>query len=155
MRRLTPLIAVALLTGCTRGDTLTAEGLAAAKARWADQGLTSYRMEVEITGDRVEEGHFRVSVEDGAVTEVSRNDKPVVSRDAFYTIDGMFSMLGDELRMAQQAQRYWQAAEGARVYQRAYFDPDRGYCRRYLRAVTGTQHNIVIEVHQLTPGGGT
>ena len=71
--------------------------------------------------------------------------------DPFYSVEGIFGFLTDELAMAKQPTRFWQAAADARIHQRADFHQARGYCRRYLRAVSGTRHSILLEVVDLQP----
>lgn len=144
-------LAFALLAlGCQRGDPLTAAAIAQAEATWQDYGVDDYQLELDIEGDLVEEGKFRISVQDGRVTDARRNGKTISTRDPFYTVPGLFKFLRDEIEMAQQPALYWQAGPGTNIYQRALFDARAGYLKRYLRAVTGTKHNIKIRVTRLT-----
>lgn len=144
-------LAFLAMGGCAKGDPLTAKAIDAAEARWRAAPMGAYRMRLEITGDRIEEGEFVVEVRDSVVASVTRNGESITTRDDFYTVDGLFDMLRQELEMAAQPQLFWQQPTNSRIYQRALFDEKSGYCRRYLRSVTGTQHNIVITVEALEP----
>jgi hypothetical protein len=136
---------------CARGEPLSEATLSAAKARWAARGLADYDVHLEIEGDLVQEGEFEVEVRGRQVRVVRRNGAAVETHDAFYSVDGMFGFLGEELEMAKEPVRYWSAPADARIFQRARFDEDSGRLRRYVRAVSGTKHNIVITVDQVTP----
>jgi len=140
-----------LLGGCAKGDPLTGAAIDAAEARWRANPLAAYRMHLEISGDLIQEGEFVIEVRDGEVASVTGNGETITTRDDFYTVDGLFTMLRQELEMATQPHLFWQPPKDARIYQRAHFDAQTGYCRRYLRSVTGTQHNIVIKVTALEP----
>ena len=134
------------LVACARGENLTETQLAQAQSRWQQAGPRNYTLTMTITGDRIEEGRFVATVRDGALSSVTRNHRPIARPAPFYTVPGLFDFLSEELEMAAQPGRYWQAARDARVYQRIRFDDRLGYPTRYLRAVTGTEHNVTLDL---------
>lgn len=138
------------LVACAKGEPLTLDALQEAQARWRASAPNAYTLKIEISGDLVQEGEFEVTVRGDEVVKATRNGQVITTRDAFYTVPGMHAFLREELEMAQNPARYWNASPETRIYQRAHFDPELGYTRRYLRAVTGTQHNVVITI-RLSP----
>jgi len=134
------------LIGCAKGETLTPADLGAAKNMWQQNGFQSYALTLEITGDKIETGLFEIEVNKGEITKATRNGDNLATTDGFYTIDGIFVFLENELELGNDPARYFGAAPGSRIYMRAHFDPQLGYPTRYLRAVTDTKHNIKVEV---------
>ena len=139
------LVWVSLLS-CARGAPLTLDAIESGRQRWRAGGVTDYRMRVKIKSDRTQAGEFRIEVQQGKLHRIARDGESVGMRDPFYTVDGLFGFLLQELEMAQEPGRFWAAPAGAYIHQRAHFDVDLGYPRRYIRAVGGTEHNIVITV---------
>jgi len=137
-------------TGCAGGSPLDSQQIDTARDRWRAVQLSNYDLRMSIDGDRIQKGSFEITVLARRVQKVVRNGETIPSRDAFYTVDGMFDFLGDELQMAQNPQRYWQVGKDASIHQRVTFDDKLGFVRQYIRAVRGTQHNIVIKVEELT-----
>ena len=141
------VVGVLLTTAnCAKGEDLTRERLGQAAARWQQASISSYRMTLEITGDRIKAGTFEIEVIRNKIKAVSRNGKNIGSNDRFYSLDGLFKFLDDELEIAKEPARYFNAPSDTRVYLRAHFDPKLGYPTRYLRSVVGTDHNITLEV---------
>jgi hypothetical protein len=154
MKRYGPSVLAALLllsAACQKSAPLTEQRVSSARKQWAALGLRNYRVRLTIEGDRIQEGDFEIDVRDGRIANLKRNGVPVESRDAFYTVDGMFKFLMDELDMATNPALYWQAPKGTRIHQRAAFHEQKGYVTRYIRAVVGTKHNISIKVSDLEP----
>jgi hypothetical protein len=141
--------ALCAAAACAAGQPLDRASLADAERRWHGRNLSDYRLHLSIEGDRIDAGDFTVEVRGGAVTSVERNGAPVDTRDAFYTVGGLFDFLRDELDMSASPDRFWGVPAGTMVRQRAHFHPEDGYPLRYLRSVSGTQHNIAIVVKSL------
>lgn len=137
------------LTQCAKGSAFNEQDLKQARLRWQQNGFNSYYLTLEISGDKVETGVFVLKIKDGRISEATRNGVQLVKPDSFYTIEGIFDFLENELELGQEPGRYFGAAPGARVYMRAHFDPQLGFPTRYLRAVTDTKHNITVEVKKL------
>ncbi|MEZ4272038.1 MAG: DUF6174 domain-containing protein [Myxococcota bacterium] len=154
MRTIVSLLGVGCLLvaaiGCAKGEPLTLTAIQDAQARWEARGLHSYRMVLEIDGDLIDSGRFEVEVRHDKITRLTRNQVAVASRDPFYTVDGFFKFLRDELEMAADPARYWQASPGTNIHQRAHFHAW-GYPTRYLRAVVGTKQNITVVVKDVQP----
>ncbi len=138
-----------LLTQCAKGAAFTEQDLQQAQAQWNKNGLDSYRLTLEISGDKVETGVFVVEVEQNKIQGITRNGQAITTTDTFYTIEGMFQFLENELELGKEPRRYFGSAPGARIYMRAHFDPKQGFPTRYLRAITDTKHNIAVEVKSL------
>ncbi len=150
----TPLLALTLgliTISCAQGSPLTPEDLKTARNTWASTGYSSYQLVLEITGDTIEAGTFKIEVQNGAITHATRNDRELTTPDTFYTIAGLFKFLEDELELAKEPGRYFSAGPDARIYMKAHFDPKTGAPLRYLRAITEPRHPVVVEVKGLTP----
>ena len=137
------------LVGCAKGESFTPTELRAAEGIWKAQGFQSYALTLEISGDNVETGLFEIEVNQGDIIKATRNGDNLATTDKFYTVDGIFAFLENELELGKEPGRYFGAAPGARIYMRAHFDSELGYPTRYLRAVTDTKHNITVEVKRL------
>lgn len=146
------IAAVALLAAaCSGAQPLEAAAIDTAEQRWRDYQLRDYRMELTVEGDRIDSGDFRAEVRGGALVSVERNGEAVSSRDPFYTVPGLYAFMRDELEMAASPERFWGVPPGTAVRQRAQFHREHGYPQRYLRAVSGTQHNVAVQVKRLEP----
>jgi len=128
------------------GETLTREMLETARARWNEHGLRDYDMEVAVTGVQV--GHHAISVRGGRVVAMTTGAEPVAqSAWAYWSVDGMFRFLSDELSNAENPQR---AFGGDEVVLSAVFDEQRGYPRRFLRHVMGRRAGVEWTITSLT-----
>ena len=128
------------------GDELTREGLGAARARWRDHGASDYEMEVAITG--VQTGRHTISVRNGRVVEMKTGGAAVEPRVwEYWSVEGMFRFLADELRNAEDPQR---AHGGSDVVLIVEFDDVHGYPRRFVRHVTGQATGIEWNVEKFS-----
>src|SRR6266481_3457911 len=120
-----------LLFSCSRLDPLTVDALTQAEAKWKEHRPDSYRLVIEMSGDRVETGRFEVTVRTGEVVSLKRNGlviRPNAGQD--YSMDGLFHMLEQELGLAEHPATVG-APEGYSVYLNARFDDTTGQLIRY------------------------
>jgi hypothetical protein len=130
----------------TRGTVppLTADDLEAAERLWDEFGPADYDLDVELGGRQ--SGRFHVEVRSGRTTKVTRNGVPPQRRTwDTWTVPGMFDTLYQELELAAQPDGAF-GQPGARAVQRANFDDQLGFPRRYERFVLGTVYEIRWEV---------
>jgi hypothetical protein len=146
-RRVWVFLLTSITFACAKGEPLTLRSLQHGENLWLKQAMPHYEIKLTISGDRIQSGDFVSEVKDDIVVHVTRNGESISSKDPFYSIPGMFQFLQDELDMSKDPQRYWNASKGARLYQRAHFDPGNGFVRRYLRSVSGVNHGILIDIH--------
>ena len=131
---------------CSRLPTLTPELLSQAEQKWNAQKPASYRLIVEMSGDRVEAGRFEVEVHSGEVVSLRRNGLVVSSSSGQdYTMDGLFRMLRQEIALAEKPEMLG-APGGYSVYMNASFDEMTGRLLRYRRTVGGTSNSIEVNV---------
>jgi len=125
--------------------------LTEAEQKWNAHRPDSYRLIIEMSGDRVENGRFEVEVRSANVLTLRRNGlvlRPDAGQD--YTIDGLFHMLAQELGLAEKPATLG-APPGYSVYLSARFDDATGRLIRYRRIVGGTSNSIevsVVEFHE-------
>jgi hypothetical protein len=144
--RLLATAMLCLLFSCSRLQPLTVDALTQAEAKWKQRRPDSYRLVVEMSGDRVETGRFEVTVRGGQAVSLNRNNlvlRPNAGRD--YSMDGLFHMLEQELGLAERPATLG-APEGYAVYLNARFDDLTGRLIRYQRIVGGTSNSIDIKV---------
>ena len=135
-------------------EPLTEQALRAAEARWRERGPTNYDLALEIGGGQ--EGAHEIQVREGRVTRMTTGGKPVPeSVWAFWSVEGMFKFLAQELENARNPQRAHGVSDPAAVTLRVQFDADLGYPRYFLRHVTGRQSQIWWGVTSLEPGPPT
>ena len=131
---------------CSRLPTLTPEILTEAKQKWDSHKPGSYRLVMEMSGDRVETGRFEVDVRAGQVVSVRRNGLAIPPTvDQNYTMEGLFHMLAQELGLAEKPTTLG-APPGYSVYTTAKFDDNSGRLLRYRRIVGGTSNSIEVSV---------
>jgi len=133
---------------CSRLPTLTPELLSQAEQKWNAQKPASYRLIVEMSGDRVEAGWFEVEVHSGQVVSLRRNGlviSPSSGQD--YTMEGLFRMLRQEIGLAEKPGTLG-APGGYSVYMNAGFDDTTGRLLRYRRTVGGTSNSIEVNVEE-------
>ena len=133
---------------CSRLPTLTPELLSQAEQKWNAQRPASYRLVVEMSGDRVEAGGFEVEVHSGQVVSLRRNGlviSPSSGQD--YTMEGLFRMLRQEIGLAEKPGMLG-APGGYSVYMNARFDETTGRLLRYRRTVGGTSNSIEVNVEE-------
>jgi len=125
---------------------LTAEAWTQAESKWRTRGPESYRIVIEMSGDRVQNGRFEVTVRDGLVIELKRNGlviPPTAGQD--YSMAGLFHMLEQEIGLAERPATLG-APEGYSVYLNARFDEMTGRLIHYRRVVGGTSNSIEVNV---------
>lgn len=141
----------AVLLGRNRLPLLTPEALEQARRLWDSTGPASYDIEVQIRGRQP--GVVRLTVRNGRVTRMTRDG--VVPRQrrtwSAWTVESQFDMLALELEAARRPEAGFAAPPGAQVVQRAEFDPQYGYPRRYQRHVRSTPLEVEWEVVRFTP----
>jgi len=142
------LFAAILFAGaaCSRLPTLTPQILAEAEEKWNTHRPDSYRLIIEMSGDRVENGRFEVEVRAAQVISLRRNGlvlRPNAGQD--YTMDGLFHMLAQELGLAEKPAMLG-APPGYSVYLSAKFDDATGRLMRYRRIVGGASNSVEVNV---------
>jgi len=137
---------LAMTAACSGLPTLTPGVLTQSEEKWNAHRPPSYRLVVEMSGDRVETGRFEVEVRNGQTVSLRRNGlviRPNTGQD--YSIDGLFRMLEQELSLAEKPTTVG-APEGYSVYTNAKFDDTTGRLIRYRRIVGGTSNSIEVNV---------
>ena len=147
-------VVLAVLMAIGRRDRmpeLTPESLRAAQQRWEERGPASYDLDVTLSGSQ--SGEIHIEVRGGAASAMTRNGIVPVQRRTwdYWTVPGQFDTIADEIRMARDPAHGFPAPPGSQVRQRAEFDPQFGYPRRYHRLVLGTQLEIAWEVTRFEP----
>ena len=145
-RRFIGAAILSIAVACARLQPLTAEALTHAENKWRTRGPESYRIVIEMSGDRVQNGRFEVTVRDGLVIELKRNGlviPPTAGQD--YSMAGLFHMLEQEIGLAERPATLG-APEGYSVYLNARFDEMTGRLIRYRRVVGGTSNSIEVNV---------
>ena len=141
------MIALLLLcSSCSRLPPLTSDRLTDAEAKWKTNHPNAYHLVIEISGDRVEAGHFDVNVTRGQVISLRRNGLVITaSHGQDYSMEGLFHMLEQELSLAEKPATLG-APDGYSLYLNAGFDDMTGRLIRYRRIVGGTSNSIDIRV---------
>ena len=135
-----------MISGCSRLDTLTPELLDNAQQKWKANEPTSYRIIIDMSGDRVEAGRFEATIREGKAVSLRRNGLGItVGSGQDYSMEGLFQMLRQELGLAEKPALLG-APGGYSVYLQARFDDTTGQLVRYSRSVGGTSNAIEINV---------
>jgi hypothetical protein len=150
-------VVAAAVAGCSRGEPVTADSLAAARQTWGRAGIRDYQLEWKATG--ASPAHYLVTVRDGAVARITSRTPdgswievhPAEPR--FYGVDGLFTTIADELAQLKTGHPFGQPAD-ATVVMRASFDPKLGYPISYHRDVLGVERGLAIDVIRLIPTNG-
>jgi hypothetical protein len=140
--------------GCAGGQEVTPEAIAQAKQVWTTAGIRDYDLEWTVTG--AQNNHYYVTVRDGDVRKVEsvqsdgRRFELHPHQTRFYSVDGLFLTIADELALLKTDQPFGQPP-GTKVVMR--FKPDKklGYPLWYRRDVMGTALAIAIDVVKLVP----
>jgi hypothetical protein len=143
---ITSFAVLLFFTACSRLPPLTSEALLQAEQKWAMHTPDSYRLVIDMSGDRVETGKFEVQVRSNKVAGIRRNGvtiSPNLGQD--YSMEGLFHMLEQELSLAEKPTMLG-APEGYGVYTNARFDDTTGRLVQYRRTVGGTSNSIEISV---------
>jgi len=147
-------IVAAGVAGCSRGELVTADSMATAKATWTRAGIRDYQLEWKVSGTN--SAHYVVTVRDGAVTLVTMQTPkgewitvhPAETKA--YSVDGLFTTIANELAQLKSDHPFGQPP-GSKVVMRARFDPKLGYPLSYSRDVLGATQGTAIDVIKLTP----
>ncbi len=146
------LVAACVLSGCSGGEAVTPQTIAAAKAKWAAAGIRDYDLEWTVAGPN--RAHYYVTVRGGEVRRVEsvapdgRRFELHPAEPRFYGVAGLFITIADELAQLQTAAPFGQP-KGTKVVTRFTPDPKLGYPRSYRRDVLGTSQGLAIEVSRL------
>ena len=145
MQRLLLIVAL-MICGCSRLETLTPGLLDEAQQKWKTNEPASYRIVIDMSGDRVEAGRFEATIREGKVVSLRRNGLGItVGSGQDYSMEGLFQMLRQELGLAEKPALLG-APGGYSVYLQARFDDTTGQLVRYSRSVGGTSNAIEINV---------
>jgi hypothetical protein len=146
------------LTGCAGGEAVTARSLAEARRRWDRAAIRDYNLEWTSSG--LGHGHYEVTVRGGqvaAIESILAGGKRVAVHTAeprFYGVDGLFTVIGDELALLDTSTPFGQP-KGTKAVLRFEPDPKLGYPRSYRRDVLGTPLALAIDVVRFEPAPGT
>lgn len=147
---LVPIILVSYYRSGSQLPVLTHERLEAASARWQTNGPQNYEMQIKIGGRQP--GVVQIVVDAGhpvAFTRDGVTPKRRATWDA-WTVPNMLDMLDTELAGAANPQTGFGAPPGARVIERAEFDPETGCPIAYERIVLGTALDMSWRVTQFS-----
>lgn len=151
-------VSAAMLCGCGTDRELTERSLREARQVWTRAGIKDYDLEWTTTGLRT--AHYRVQVRGGRVEHIGSvlpDGREIVVHPAeasFYSVDGLFATMEEELDQSHADQPFGQAPGSAAVLR---FDPDPrlGYPRRYRRDVVGATKGLAIDVVKFAPSVGS
>jgi hypothetical protein len=144
--------------GCAGGQEVTAEAITQSKQVWKTAGIRDYDLDWTVTG--AQNNHYYVTVRGGDVQKVEsaqtdgRRFELHPSETRFYSVDGLFLTIADELAQLKTDLPFGQP-QGTKIVMR--FKPDKklGYPLWYRRDVMGTSLAIAIDVVKLVPIAST
>ena len=116
--------------------------------------LKNYNLEWTNLRGSPARGRYRVFVRDGevkAIYSVVGNGREIVAKPSqprFYSVDGLFLTIKDEIAQLDTATPFGQP-KGATAVLRFKPDPVLGYPRKYIRDVMGSAKGVAIEVVKL------
>ena len=145
------LLTTVLSANCSGLTTLTPALLDEAQSKWESTRPQSYRLVIEMKGDRVEKEQFEVIVQSGRLARLRRNGqeiKPGPEQD--YSMDGLFRMLHQEMALAEKPALLG-APEGYSAYEMVRFDDRTGQLIEYRRTVGGVSNTIDIRILKFEP----
>lgn len=137
-------------TGCGPGTEVTEHNLRDAQVKWNRANVRDYNLEWIARGAAVS-SHYYVFVRGGLVEEVrsvlpdGRELRVQPGDPSYFSIDGLFRTLEDDLARAQEERPFDQQA-GTSVVMRFDPDPNLGYPKRYRRDVSGTRLGLALDV---------
>ena len=147
-------IATVFLVSCSGLSALTPQMIDKAEKQWDTSKPASYRLVVTMSGDRLEKSEYEVEVENGVVTNLTRNGKPVHSfQGQDYSMDGLFRVIREEMELSATPTKLG-APEGYSAYLMAEFDNETGRLLKYRRSVGGVSNTIDIVVQTFEPLAG-
>jgi hypothetical protein len=147
-------VLVLALAGCAGGVDVTTQSIRSARARWDGANLRDY--DLEWTSSGLSNSHYIVTVRNGRVRliETLALDgrrgvvKPV--EPEFYGVDGLFTVMEEELAQLDQPTPFGQP-KGTKAVLRFTPDPNLGYPRNYRRDVMGAPKPLAIDVIRFSP----
>jgi hypothetical protein len=148
------VVLAGLLAGCAGGEEVTTQSIRAARARWDSAGLRNF--DLEWTSSGLSNAHYVVNVRDGRVTLIEslapggRRGVVKPAEPEFYGVDGLFTVMDDELAQLDQPTPFGRP-KGTKAVLRFTPDPKLGYPRNYRRDVMGAPTALVIDVIRLSP----
>lgn len=143
----------ASLPACGPTLDVTEPALREARAKWNRANVRDYNLEWVAQGPRLS-GHYVVFVRGGRVEQVrsiQSGGREIIVKPGdphFYSIDGLFQTLEEELDQARSEHPFGQPA-GAHVLMRFDADPTLGFPARYRRDVSGSKMALSIDVVRL------
>jgi Family of unknown function (DUF6174) len=146
------------MIGCAGGQEVTVEAINQSKQVWKTAGIRDYDLDWTVTG--AQNNHYYVTVRGGDVRKVEsaqtdgRRFELHPSETRFYSVDGLFLTIADELAQLKTDLPFGQP-QGTKIVMR--FKPDKklGYPLWYRRDVMGTSLAIAIDVVKLVPVAST
>jgi hypothetical protein len=149
----TVLVAAVVLFLTQRQTTpqLTRAALDAAVSRWEANGPANYNLDLVLQGARP--GPIHVEVREGKVTQMTRDGVVPSQRRTweYWTVPGQLDTIGEELDKAEDPQGSFGTPGRGNVVQRAVFDEQFGYPRKYSRIVLGTPLEVRWEITRFEP----
>lgn len=127
-------------------ETLTTEGLAAARQRWRAGDVTNYRIRFDMHGSV-----YEVEVRRGIVETATTDGNPLRSADpGAYSVDGLFETLELELENRSDPRGPF-AGRAETMVMRVRFNKELGYVERYLRSSGGMGRGASIVMLEFEP----
>lgn len=148
---LAPLV---LILGCQTGEEVNTRSLSEAKRQWQRAAVRDYNLVWKTSGPR--SGLYRVFVRGGevrairSVLEDGREIEPRPGDKSYYSVDGLFRVIDEELAQLLEERPFGQP-KGTRVLLRFERDPEYGFPRQYRRDVAGLVRGLVLDVLEFVP----
>jgi hypothetical protein len=142
--------------GCAGGQEVTPGAIEAARSLWTRAGIRDYDLELNWTTSGMNTAHYFITVHGGVVQKVEsiqpdgRRIVLVPGAARYYSIDGLFLTIADELAQLQTDTPF-SRPKGTKVVMRFETDPKLGYLHWYRRDVMGAVQGARIDVIRLTP----
>ncbi len=146
------LAVYAASAGCSGGQNVTAENLEAARRLWTEAGIRDYDLEYTSGPNN---DHYLTTVHDGEVKKVegiqpgSRRIELHPGDPRFYSVDGLFLTIANELAQLKRATPFEQPP-GTKIVMKFKTDPKLGYPEWYRRDIMGRSQNARIDVIKIT-----
>jgi hypothetical protein len=154
IKKLGLLTILSATIGCAGGQEVTPEAIDQAKQVWKAAGVRDYDLDWTVTG--AQNNHYYVTVRGGDVRKVEsveadgRRLELHPSETRFYSVDGLFLTIADELAQLKTDHPFGQPP-GTKVVMRFKPDAKLAYPLWYRRDVMGTTQAIAIDVVKLVP----
>ncbi len=145
---------LAVKGGCAGGDEVTEQSLRKARVRWAKAGIHDY--DLEWTSSGAMNSRYAVAVRGGRVESVKavapdgRTHLLKPSEPRYYSIDGLFLTIANELAQLDQPEPF-SRPKGTKAVLQFTADPEYGYPRHYRRDVLGAPAALAIDVVRFAP----